>query len=176
MTKWAALEATTLIARNRPDDARILLGQRAHRSVLRWLRDPGISIIREGTILEGFELGAAHDPTEGGVATGIHEIAARSKVGIRLFRSKVPVRRETRLLFEHYRLDPLGALSSGVFLFTASPEMAARACSALHEQDIPAAVIGEVTAQRGRVLLVDGDGQRALPKFERDELLRIKRN
>jgi hydrogenase expression/formation protein HypE len=176
MTKWAALEATTLIARDRPDDVRILLGQKAHRSVLAWLRAPGISIVREGSILEGFELGAAHDPTEGGVATGIHEIAARSRVGIRLFRDKVPVRRETRILFEHYGLDPLGALSSGVFLFTAAPEAATRACTALRAEGIPAVVIGEVTNQRGKVLLVDDGGQRPLPRFDRDELLRLSRS
>ena len=173
MTKWAALEATTLLARDRPDETRRLLGARGHRAVLTWLHRPGISILREGRILEGFELAAAHDPTEGGVATGIHEIAARSGVGMRVFRDRVPVRRETRVLLEHFELDPLGALSSGVFLFTASPETAARACESLCAEGVPAAIIGEVTPRRGGVRLVDGEGERLLPVFARDELLRL---
>jgi len=173
MTKWAALEATTLLARDRPDETLRLIGPRAHRSVLAWLHRPGISILREGEILEGFRLGAAHDPTEGGVATGIHEIASRSGVGVRVFGERVPVRRETRILFEHFALDPLGALSSGVFLFTAPPDTATRACDALRAEGVPAAVIGEITARKGRVVLVDQDGERPLPRFGRDELLRL---
>ena len=173
MTKWAALEATTLLARDRPEETLRLIGPRAHRSVLAWLHRPGISILREGQILEGFQRGAAHDPTEGGLATGIHEIAARSGVGVRVFGERVPVRRETRVLFEHFGLDPLGALSSGVFLFTAAPEQASRACDALREGGVPAAVIGEITPRKGKVVLVDETGERPLPQFSRDELLRL---
>jgi hydrogenase expression/formation protein HypE len=175
MSKWAALEATTLLARDRPEEARRLLGGRAYKGVLAWLHDPGISIIREGEILAGLELGATHDPTEGGVATGIHEIAARSKVGVRVYRDRVPVRPETALLFERFGLDPLGALSSGVFLFTAAPETAGKASDALHSAGIAAGVIGEVTGRKGRVVLVDGGVERPLPLFERDELLRVGR-
>jgi hydrogenase expression/formation protein HypE len=175
MSKWAALEATTLLARDRPRETRELLGGAAYRAVLGWLHDPGISIVREGAILAGLELGATHDPTEGGVATGIQEIADRSRVGLRVHRDRIPVRSETAVLFEHFGLDPLGALSSGVFLFTASPETAAGACEALHAAGITASVIGEVTDRKGRVVVVDGGSEGSLPRFERDELLRVSR-
>lgn len=173
MSKWTALEATTLIAREKPEVSRKLLGQEGCREVLGWLFEPGISITKEGQILSGMRLSAAHDPTEGGIATGIHEIAERSGVGVRLFRDKIPIRRETEVLCEHFGLDPLGALSSGVFLFTATAPEAQKACRALNRRGVPAAVIGETTAQSGSVELIDGGQSTPLPLFTRDEIIKL---
>ena len=173
MSKWTALEATTLIAREKAEICRELLGRQRYDQVLRWLYDPGISIIREGELLGAPPLGAAHDPTEGGIATGVHEIAERSGVGIRLFREKIPVRPETEILCKHFGLDPLGALSSGVFLFTAAAAEAEKACTTLNDGGVPAAVIGEITGERGRVELSDGGQRRPLPLFTRDEIIKL---
>jgi hydrogenase expression/formation protein HypE len=172
MSKWAALEATTLIARDRPEECRRLLGENGYREVVGWLFDPGISILREGELLRGLPLSAAHDPTEGGIATGIHEIAFRSQVGVRVYRERIPVRPETAAVCRHFGLDPLGALSSGVFLFTAPPEAAARACELLARGNISSAVIGEILPAEGEVLLVDGSRERPLPMFTQDEIIR----
>jgi hydrogenase expression/formation protein HypE len=173
MSKWAALEATTLIAREKPDISRELLGDQGHRQVLSWLHQPGISILREGEILEGLGLAAAHDPTEGGIATGVHEIADRSAVGIRLYRERIASRPETERLCDHFGLDPLGALSSGVFLFTAGPGKAEKARRLLENGGVPAAVIGEITDQQGVVELIDGGRPRPLPVFTRDEIIKL---
>jgi hydrogenase maturation factor len=173
MSKWTALEATTLIVREKPELCKKLLGQEGYREVLDWLSEPGISIIKEGKILSGMRLSAAHDPTEGGIATGIHEIAERSGVGVRLFRDKIPIRRETEVLCEHFGLDPLGALSSGVFLFTATAAEAQKACRALNRRGVPASVIGETTAQSGSVELIDGGQSTPLPLFSQDEIIKL---
>jgi hydrogenase maturation factor len=173
MSKWTALEATTLIAREKTDISRRLLGDQGYQEVLSWLYEPGISILKEGEILSGLELGAAHDPTEGGIATGVHEIADRSAVGIRLYRDRIPIRPETGLLCTHFGLDPLGALSSGVFLFTAASARAQKACQLLERGGVPAAVIGEITDQPGIVELVDGTERRSLPLFTRDEIIKL---
>jgi len=174
MSKWTALEATTLIAREKPEISRRLLGDKGYGEVLNWLYHPGISIVKEGEILGGTELGAAHDPTEGGIATGVHEIADRSEVGILLYRDRLPIRPETEVLCAHFGLDPLGALSSGVFLFTAAPAQAQEGARLLERGGVPAAVIGEITDQRGIVELVDGDERRPLPLFSRDEIIKLE--
>jgi hydrogenase expression/formation protein HypE len=174
MTKWAALEAATLIAREKPAEVRRLLGAGGHRQVLGWLSSPGIGILPEGRILERFRLAAGHDPTEGGIATGIHEIAARSGVGILLREQAIPVHPHAQAICRRFGMDPLGALSSGVFLFTASPEEARRACSALDRRGIPAAVIGAITAARGRVQIERDGTRRPLRRFARDEILRLR--
>ena len=173
MSKWTALEATTLIAREKPDISRKLLGDESYQEVLNWLYQPGISILKEGDILRGLALSAAHDPTEGGIATGVHEIAEGSAVGIRLYGKRIPIRPETALLCSHFGLDPLGALSSGVFLFTAAPGQAEKACRLLERGGVPAVVIGEITDQTGNVELVDGQDRRTLPLFTRDEIIKL---
>jgi hydrogenase maturation factor len=174
MTKWAALEASTLIAREKPAEVRRLLGPAGYREVLGWLASPGIGILPEGRILERFRLAAGHDPTEGGIATGIHEIAARSGVGILLFDDAIPVHPHARAICRHFGIDPLGALSSGVFLFTAAPEEARRACAALARKSIPAAVIGEITRASERVRIRRAGALRPLKRFARDEVLKLR--
>lgn len=175
MTKWAALEACTLIAREKPAEVRRLLGAAGHREVLGWLASPGIGILPEGRILERFRLAAGHDPTEGGIATGIHEIASRSGVGILLREQDIPVHPHARAICRHFGLDPLGALSSGVFLFTASPEEARRACAALARKGISAAAIGEITEPGQKVRILRAGRRLALKRFARDEVLRLQR-
>ena len=173
MSKWAALEATTLIAREKQDISRKLLGPVRHEQVLNWLYEPGISIIREGQILEGLPIGAAHDPTEGGIATGIHEIAGCSGVGIRLYMDRITIRPETEILCGHFGIEALGALSSGVFLFTAAPKAADTACERLKGRGIDAAVIGEITDHHEGVHLVQDGESRPLPHFTKDEIIKL---
>jgi hydrogenase expression/formation protein HypE len=173
LTKWVALEGTTLLARERPELCRRLLGEEGHRRVLAWLDEPGISIAAEGRITSGCAISAGHDPTEGGVATGIHEMARRSGLAMTVEASSLPVREETVLLCRNLGIDPLGLLSSGCYLFAAAPAEAERACGLLRQGGVPAAVIGEVGRTTGPVLLVEGAGRRPLPTFDRDEFLRI---
>ena len=117
LTKWVALEGTTLLARERSDAAALLGDQ--HAAAARWLDDPGISVVAEGRILRAFAIHAAHDPTEGGVAQGLHELAFCSRAGIEIDASALPVREATRRLCRALRIDPLGPCS-----------LPARCCSA----------------------------------------------
>ena len=173
MTKWAGLEASTLIAREKPAEVRRLLGPAGYREVLGWLHDPGITILAEGAVLERYRLGAGHDPTEGGIATGIHEIASRSGVGVLVQGDQVPVHPHTRAVCARFGMDPLGALSSGVFLFTASPATARQACAALTRRGVPAAVIGRITGAQEKVLLERDGVRKPLRRFARDEVIRL---
>lgn len=173
MSKWAGLEATTILAREKKQVCRKLLGREGFKRVLGWLHDPGISIIREGRILKDLRITAGHDPTEGGIATGIHEIASRSGVGARIDSAKIMIREETIELCSYFDLDPLGILSSGVFLFTAPPELAGDACAKLNSGGIPAAVIGEITPDPGEIILMQGGKARPLPIYIKDELLKV---
>lgn len=173
LTKWAALEGTTLVARERPKLCRELLGEVAYRRVLAWLTEPGISIAREGRITAGCAITAAHDPTEGGVVTGIREIALSSGLAVSVERDSIAVRPETALVCRSLGLDPLGLVSSGCFLFSAAEAEARRACRLLEQEGIPAAVIGIMGEPGGALTMRDAAGEHPLPHFERDELCRL---
>jgi hydrogenase maturation factor len=174
MTKWAGLEGTTTIARARPEESRAALGEGAFREVLGWLDNPGISIVSEGRALEGLPLTSGHDPTEGGVAMGIQEICRRSGAGAIISLEALPVRQETRILCSRYGMDPLGLLSSGVFLFTAERQTAEKACSILRDRGIAAAAIGEILGSGEGVWVTDrGGGRKPLAYSAQDEIVKL---
>jgi hydrogenase expression/formation protein HypE len=173
MSKWVGLEGTTTIARQKPAACRDILGAERFSAVLGWLDDPGISIVEEGKALEGLALSSGHDPTEGGVAMGIQEICRRSGTGAVVVGESLPIREETRLLCRHFGMDPLGLLSSGVFLFTAAPAASDRACAVLGEHGIPAAIIGTITGPGTGVWLEENGRRQPLAFSEQDEIVKL---
>jgi hydrogenase expression/formation protein HypE len=174
MTKWVGLEGTTTIARERPEASRASLGEERFTAVMGWLDEPGISIVREGRVLEGLALSSGHDPTEGGVAMGIQEICRRSGTGCVIHDERLPILEETRLLCGLYGMDPLGLLSSGVFLFTAAPGVADTARALLEAEGIPASVIGEMTEPGSGLWLEKGGERRPLVFSEQDEIVKLR--
>lgn len=173
MTKWVGLEGTTLIARERGDEASRILGAERLAGVLEWLDVPGISIVKEGRALADLPLSAAHDPTEGGVAMGIQEMCSRSGTGCLLIEEKLPIREETRLLCARYGMNPLGLLSSGVFLFTAAPQTASEACRLLQAEQIPATEVGTILPA-GEGTWIEKKGKREPLAFsEQDEIVKL---
>jgi hydrogenase expression/formation protein HypE len=174
MTKWAGLEGSTVIARERPEAVQQALGPQGHQEVLRWLDEPGISIVKEGKLLQGLALTSAHDPTEGGVAMGIREICSASGVGVCIQEDALSMREETRLICRRFGMDPLGLLSSGVLLFTAAPAVADEACRKVAAAGIPAAVIGRITEAGSGLWLEGSTGRRALSYSEQDEIIKLR--
>ncbi len=153
---------------------REVLGPQGHQEVLGWLDEPGISIVREGQLLQGLALTSAHDPTEGGVAMGIQEICSASGVGAWIREDALPVREETRLICRRFGMDPLGLLSSGVLLFTAAPSVAEEACRKVSAAGIPAVVIGRMTEPGSGVWLEGAKGRKALSYSEQDEIVKLR--
>lgn len=174
MSKWVGLEGTTTIARERPRESRECLGEEGFQAVLAWLDDPGIAIVEEGRALAGLALSSGHDPTEGGVAMGIHEICTRSGTGAVVFSEALPVREETRRLCACFGMEPLGLLSSGVFLFTAARAVAEEACRLLAARGIPAAVIGGIRDAAEGVTIETGGLRRPLAYCVQDEIVKLR--
>ncbi len=84
-----------------------------------------------------------HDPTEGGISGGIHEIADASGVGVYVYEEKIPISPETAMICRSFQIDPLQLISSGALLISAEPGSAEKITDKLIANDIEAAVIGE---------------------------------
>jgi hydrogenase expression/formation protein HypE len=102
--------------------------------------------------------GAVHvlrDPTRGGVASSLNEIAASAGVGIAIEESAVPVDTEVAAACELLGLDPLFVANEGKLLAIVSPDGADRVLQAMqvHPLGRRAARIGRVTADRPGLLL-----------------------
>jgi hydrogenase expression/formation protein HypE len=94
------------------------------------------------------------DPTRGGLATALNEIAEKSGVGMVIREEEIPIREEVRSACELLGLDPLYLANEGKLLAFAGPEEADQVLAAArrHERGRSAAIIGEVVEQNpGRV-------------------------
>lgn len=170
-----ALEGTAILANDHATQLRSLgVPESAISTAGRWLDDPGISVLPAARLLGAAGgLHAMHDPTEGGLATALHELAEAASVGLRVCLDAIPVLPECRIICEALGLDPLGLLASGALLAAMEPEAARGAVDRLQQAGIPAAIIGEVLApERGRFLTGPGGDCAPLPVFPRDELAR----
>ncbi len=175
LTKGIAVEGTALIAREKPASLEDLMTEAERSRCAGFLRDPGISVVRDAQLaLAAGEVHAMHDPTEGGVATGLWELAEAAGLGLRVDRHKLPILPECALLCRHLGLDPLGLIASGSLLIAAPGDHAAPIVDRLQRENIPATVIGElVAADEGRCLRGADGSLEPLPQFPRDELTRL---
>ena len=139
-----------------------------------FVRRPGISVLPDArAAVAASPVHAMHDPTEGGLATGLWELAGAARIGLRLERDAIPVLTECRALCEALGLDPLGLIASGALLLTCPTAGADRILGAWASQGIDGRLIGEVTpAEEGCRLRWRG-GEGPLPRFARDEVARL---
>ncbi|MGB9604417.1 MAG: AIR synthase-related protein [Bryobacteraceae bacterium] len=169
-----ALEGSAILATEHGGELRRLgVPEQAIRTVAGWLDSPGISVARAaGLVMEAGGVHAMHDPTEGGLATALHELAEAAGIGLRIRKEAIAVLPECQLICEVLGLDPLGLLASGALLVAIDPAAVPDALRRLQQAGISAAVIGEaLPPSEGRTLVEDGRAQ-ALPVFARDELAR----
>ncbi len=117
------------------------------------------------------------DPTRGGVATVLNEIAQASQVCIRVFDEAIPVRPEVRGACELLGIDPLYVANEGKMVFVVPPEDAELVLTTLRQHPLgrEAAIIGQVEEEpTGLVLLETGlGGARVLDMLTGDPLPRI---
>jgi hydrogenase expression/formation protein HypE len=117
------------------------------------------------------------DPTRGGVATALNELAHDSGLGIALFEERIPVRDAVRGACEILGLDPLHIANEGQVLAVVAPEAADAALAALRRTPggEDAAIIGELReAPAQTVLGISGfGGSRAIDMLVGDPLPRI---
>lgn len=175
LTKGIAVEGTAIIASEKRAE---LAGTMAAAELDRctaMLHDPGISVVPDANCaIAAGGVHALHDPTEGGVATSLWELARAAGTGVRVDEAALPVLEPCRALCRHFGLDPLGLIASGALLIAAAPGAAEGIVAALNENGIAASRIGEVVARSEGCVLEGASGRRRpLPQFPRDEIARL---
>lgn len=175
LTKALAIEGTALIAREKEaelrargyDDAFLAAAQKL-------LYEPGISVLRDAmTALAAAPVHAMHDPTEGGLATGLHEMARAAGLGVRIDGAAVSILPACRRLCAEYGLQPLNLLASGSLLLAAAPADASTIVTALAQVGIACAAIGQMTPPEQGCTIVQGGAVQPLSLRERDEITKI---
>lgn len=174
VTKGVAIEGTSIIAREKFKDISRLFSEDFARRCADFIYKPGISVLPEVRLIqEVAPIHAMHDPTEGGIATGLHELARAANVKLRIQMEEIPIIPEAKLLCDEYGLDILGTISSGALLFAVSPRFSPEILSCLEKNNIEAAVIGKAYAKGAGVELVQDYEEIELPQYHQDEILKI---
>ncbi len=99
---------------------------------------------------------AMRDPTRGGLATTLNEIAQQSKVGIRIIEEQIPIREEVAAACEILGYDPLYVANEGKVVACVAPEDAERVLQVMRKTHYghEAAIIGEVLPEpKARVMM-----------------------
>lgn len=133
-------------------------------------------LVRRAIEAGGEELIAMKDPTRGGLASTLHEMAQKSNVGIVLEGPRVPISASVQAAAELLGIDPMHAANEGKAVIAVRPGAAERVLAALrsHSYGRHAAVVGTcVTERPGFVILDTGFGRRLLVEPEGELLPRI---
>jgi hydrogenase expression/formation protein HypE len=175
LTKGIAIEGTSVLAQAAPERLRALgVNEETVQKAAGYLADPGISVVRDaGAACDAARAHAMHDPTEGGLATALYEMAEASGVGIVIERDAIKILPATAEICAAAGLDPLGLLASGALLVALAQDDCDAVMSALSAAALPAVRIGSLASRDAGVIMVDKSGRKPVPRFQRDEVARF---
>ncbi len=154
LTKGVGIEGTAILASDRREALSKKLGNSLVEKAERFFDK--ISVVKEA--ITAFKTGgvtAMHDPTEGGIAGGLHEMADAAGVGFKVHEKKLWIPHETENICRIFGIDPLQLISSGSLLIAVKGgNEAEMLLKKLDEEGVDAFEIGEITkANEGRVLM-----------------------
>jgi hydrogenase expression/formation protein HypE len=157
LTKSAGIEGTAILAADREKKLKRVVSASLIRDARKFFHK--ISIVKEAAL--AFETGgvnAMHDPTEGGIAGGIHEMADASNLGVKIFEEKIRIQPETAEICEFFQIDPLQLIASGSLLIAVKRNFADKVVQVLKQNRISAAIIGEFLSSPERRFVISEDG------------------
>jgi hydrogenase maturation factor len=133
------------------------------------IREPGICIVEPALLAADLGARALHDPTEGGLSAGLHELAEASGLALVIDPEAVLWFEPGREVCAALGADPWGVLASGTLLAAFPEERAGQAQAALAAAGYASARIGR--AEQGCGVRTSAGSR--LTRFEQDEVSRI---
>ncbi|MEM3725949.1 MAG: AIR synthase family protein [Candidatus Bathyarchaeia archaeon] len=170
LTKSAGIEGTAILASDREEHLKGAIDAETLQNAKEFYNQ--ISIVKDAiTAFKTGGVNAMHDPTEGGIAGGIHEMADASNLGVKIFEEKIQIQSETLKICDFFKIDPLQLISSGALLIAAKPEFAEKIIKRLKMKHIHASIIGEFLDDPHKRLLLTKNGKAEnLPRPVTDHL------
>jgi len=174
LTKAIAIEAISIIAREKTEEIKSIFGEEFVDRCKNFIENPGISVLKDANIARKYgTIHSMHDPTEGGLATGLLELARAADTGLIVDEESIPILTECKTLCEYYDLNPLGLIASGTLLITLDPEDTKKVLEGFKNEGIPATKIGKILPKEEGLKMKKKGQTVDLPCFERDEITKI---
>lgn len=158
VTKSIAQEGSAILAAEGKDFLTPKIGTNlvARAKALR----KNISVLPEG--LAAYETGyvtAMHDPTEGGLSGGLHEICDASGVGFEIYQDAIPIDESSRTICEVLEINAMELISSGSMVICCNNKHATEVVNTIQSRGISANIVGKTVKDPNRRLLItDSDG------------------
>jgi hydrogenase maturation factor len=159
LTKGAGIEGTAILASDRRKELLEFFSESFLKKAESFFEK--ISVVKDAMI--AFNTGgvtAMHDPTEGGVAGGLHELADAANLGFKIYEKSINVPKETHQICEHFKIDPLQLISSGSLLVISRKKKTDEIIDQLIKNSIQASVIGELTNDKLQRNLIKKNGKK----------------
>ena len=174
VTKGIAIEGTALLARERASTLlQAGMTQAEVDKSASLLTEPGISVLNDARIAcASSQVHSMHDVTEGGLITGLREMAKASGLGLAIEEGSVPILPECQEICRVLGLDPLGLLASGALLITLPASDVPGLLTSLEREGIDGWEIGTMLEAAEGLQMIGYQGETPLPEFTRDELAR----
>jgi len=174
LTQGVAIEGTAILARAKAPELEQKVGRALVRRAQRFLVEPGISVVHAARLaVRAGKIHAMHDPTEGGLLSGLAEIAEAGGVGLRVWKEKITILPETLVFSRALRFDPLALIASGALLVVAAPGCVSPLLRAYARAGVAASVIGEIRPRKEGCSMVANGRPARLCIPERDEIARL---
>ncbi len=175
-TEGVPLEGACILAREyRPSLRAAGVPAETIEEAAAYARKPGLSVLRAARVAcSAASVHAMHDPTEGGIATALHEVADASGLDLEVDAEALPVLPAAAAICRALGLDPLGLIASGALLMAVDPADVEAVCQALGSEGIASARVATLAPSgTGRRLFGAGGVETPLPRFDQDELARV---
>ncbi|MBI3391576.1 MAG: hypothetical protein HY039_00140 [Nitrospirae bacterium] len=174
LTKGVPIEAVSILARERGTAIEARFGAEFLSRCRDYVRRPGLSVVPDARIaVETGGVHAMHDPTEGGLVSGLVELGLASNVGLFVQKEKIPVTHEGKLVCDLFGIDPLASIASGALLIACDPASTGKILSALDSRGVPSAAIGRVLSSGEGRWIEEGGRRQPLIIPPRDEIARL---
>ena len=174
LTKGVAIEGTSIIARDKEKELKKHFPSTFLNRAKHFTYDPGISVVKEALLANKVStVKAMHDPTEGGLLTGVFELAKACNKGLIINEENIFIFSETQELCKHFKLNPLGLIASGALLIVAGEKDTKKILHAFKHEGISAALIGQIRKKsQGIKININGNIEDITP-LSSDEITKL---
>jgi len=159
VTKGAAIEGTAILASELVTALENKIDQKTLEKAQQFIKLT--SVVEDAlTAVDAGGVHAMHDATEGGIASGLQEIAWASNVGLIAYEEKIPVSSETEAICRQLNIDPLKTIGSGALIISCEPKRAEKIVTALKRKRIKASIIGKITNEKDKAYILRKNGSK----------------
>ena len=168
VTKDLALEGTAIIVGDHEDIMREVLSEDEIKQAKTFM--DSISVVKDGVLAGSIGTHGMHDVTEGGILGAVWEMCMNSKLGARIYESRIPLTDITKKVMKYLDVDPLKMISSGSMVMAISKDKEEDMKVAFKDVGINFNVIGEIVNEGEGITLESADGISPVLPPQSDEI------